>query len=97
MAVTLAAPDIGTAHVDGQDIRVQRRPGAHAVWMTMLGPRRSRDITLGSIADLDTDTPSWWIWEDPAAAGWDTPVAHERLLAAVMPLYEADEARRGVA
>lgn len=60
----------------------------------MLAPRRTADVTLGSIGDLDTDTPSWWIWEDPAAAGWDTPAARSRLLAAVMPLYRADEARR---
>lgn len=92
MAVTLAARNIGTAWVDGHRVRVQRRDGAHAVWLTILGARQIDDITLGSITGLDTGQPSTWIWEEPAAAGWDTPQAHRRLLAAVRPLYDADEA-----
>lgn len=91
MAVTLAARDIGTARIGEHQIRVQRRDGSHGVWMTLLASRESNDASLGTISDLNTDSPSVWIFEQ--CVDWDTPEVHAILVAAVRPLYRADEAR----
>lgn len=99
MAVTLAARDIGTARVGEHRIRVQRRDPEQgedrvtSVWMTMLGPREFDDAALGTAFALDTDTPTLRIFQ--RFSDWDNPATHQLLLAAVRPLYEADEARRG--
>lgn len=90
MAVTLAARDIGTALIGEHRIRVQRRNGSTGVWMTLLGRREFDDESLGVIADLDTDTPHFQIFQ--RFGTWDTPASRALLLAAVWPLYRDDEA-----
>lgn len=91
-ATTVSAPVIGIAHIGSYQVQVQVRPGGKAAWLTLLGRSDYESFTVGTISDLNSDTPQLRVFQ--RLQRWATPRTRQLLISAVTRLYRDHRATR---